>query len=349
MPMPSLAATLGLALLSSLGQAEPAATKSSLPLVTDLSYTRPDRLVDMGDGRKMNLRCRGTGSPVVVFDAGMGDDMISWALVQPVIAKTTRACAYDRAGLGFSDGRPAPSTAANNAEDLHTLLKAAQVKPPYILVAHSAAGMYIRVFADRYPADVAGMVSVEGSHEDQARLGWAIGDTDQQAKWDAFLADRGDCVARAQEGLAKGTPAYDKCVGAPKPIFSTEINTARATVAALPRWQAAVDSERRAIFYTSADETRATRKSFGDIPLIVLTHSPTPKHDDETQAERDQRTLLWESLHLEMAAMSTRGISVIVPDSGHYIQYDRPQVVVDAVRQAVLLAREQARERERVK
>lgn len=297
-----------------------AATDASLsPTISDLSYTKPARLVDVGSGRMMNIRCQGTGSPTVILDAGLGDDTISWAMVQPGIALTTQVCSYDRAGLGFSDGNQIPSTAKNNAQDLHSLLGAANIGPPYVLVAHSAAGMYIRVFADHYPSEVAGMVSVEGSHEDQSRKGWAIGAPGQKEKWDAFLTETGECVGKAQVGLAKGTPDFEKCVGQPDPMFSQEINDVRARVAATPHWQSAVNSERRALFYASAEETRTTRKSYGAIPIIVLTHSPYPKRDDETQEERDRRTLLWEFLHLEIAAMSTRGINIIVPNSGHYV------------------------------
>jgi pimeloyl-ACP methyl ester carboxylesterase len=272
----------------------------------------------------------------------MGDSSISWALVQKPIAQTTRVCSYDRAGLGFSDGSSLPSTAVNIASDLHALLRAAGEKPPYVLVGHSAAGMYIRVYADRYPDDVVGMVSVEGSHEDQSIRGWAIGEPGQQAKWDAFLADYDHCVDEARKGLHPGTPAFAKCVGEPDPRFSTQINAAQMRYAATVRWQQAASSERHAIFYASAEQTRATRRHFGDMPLIVLTHAPYPRNKDETQALRDQRTLSWEGMHNEVAAMSTRGIDIIVPGAGHFVQYDRPQVVIDAVDQAVAIARRDA-------
>jgi pimeloyl-ACP methyl ester carboxylesterase len=311
------------------------------PLVTDAVYTKPQQLVNVGHGRRMNLYCLGSGSPTVILDAGMGDSTISWALVQPAIATKTRACSYDRAGLGFSDGSHRPSSASNTADDLHTLLKAARVAPPYVLVGHSAAGMYIRVYADRYPDEVVGMVSVEGSHEDQWVRGWAIGAPGQQAKWDDFLKEYGSCVAEAKRGLVAGTPAYKKCVGDPDPRFSPAINEAQARYASTVRWQAAAASERQAVAYASADQTRTTRKHYGDMPIIVLTHSPYPKAKDETQEERNQRTLLWESLHLDVAAMSSRGVNEVVPNSGHYIQYDHPQVVIDAVNQAVAIARDQ--------
>lgn len=315
--------------------------ETAKPLITSPIYTKPQRLVDMDHGRRMNIYCTGSGSPAVILDAGMGDSTISWALVQPAIAAKTKVCSYDRAGLGFSDGSSRPSTAANIAEDLHALLEAAHVAPPYILVGHSAAGMYVRVFADRYFDEVAGMVLVEPSHEDQSVRGWAIGAPGQQAKWDAFLKEYGVCVTDAKQGLlVKGSPSYKKCIGDPDPRFSQAINDAQAKYGVTEHWQAAAASERQSVFYASADETRATRKHFGDMPIIVLTHSPYPKAKDETQEERNERTLLWESLHLEIAAMSTRGVNEIVPNSGHYIQYDHPQVVIDAIDQALSIARE---------
>jgi len=322
--------------------AQPCASQEATkPLVTDPVYTKPQQLVDVGHGRRMNIYCLGSGSPTVILDAGMGDSTISWALVQPTIANKTRVCSYDRAGLGFSDGPDRPSTADNIADDLHTLLKAARIAPPYVLVGHSAAGMYIRVYADRHPNEVVGLVSVEGSHEDQWVRGWAIGAPGQQAKWDAFLKEYGRCVDEAKRGLVPGTPAYKKCVGDPDPRFSPAINAAQARYAATVRWQATIASERESVAYASTDQTRATRKHYGNMPIIVLTHSPYPKAKDETQEIRNQRTLSWESLHLEVAAMSTRGVNEIVPNSGHYIQYDHPQVVIDAVNQVVAIAREE--------
>jgi pimeloyl-ACP methyl ester carboxylesterase len=315
------------------------------PLVTDPIYTQPQQLEDMDHGRRMNIYCLGAGSPVVILNAGLGGDTSNWALVQNAIAAKTKVCAFDRAGLGFSDGTKRASTASNSADDLHTLLKAADIAPPYILVGHSAAGMYDRVFADRYVDEVAGMVQVESSHEDQSTRGWSLGDPGQKEKWDIYLKEGEVCLEHAKRGLVKGTPEFKKCVGEPDPRFSDAINEAQAQFAVTLRWQAASISERQAIFYESADQTRATRRSFGDMPIIVLTHSPYPKAKDETQELRDKRTLQWESMHLEVAAMSSRGINAIVPKSGHYIQLDQPQVVVDSVNQVLMLARDKLQQR----
>ncbi|HEY8586843.1 MAG TPA: alpha/beta hydrolase [Rhodanobacter sp.] len=316
------------------------ANDAPTPTITDPVYAQAQQLVDMDHGRRMNLYCRGSGSPVVVMDAGMGDSTISWALVQPAIAKVTKACSFDRAGLGFSDAAKRPGTAINSSEDLHALLKAARVDPPYILVTHSMAGMYARVYADSYPDEVVGMVLVEPSHEDQSVRGWAIGAPDQKAKWDAWLQQRHTCIDDAKKGLVSGTPAYARCVGDADPRLSLAINQAQSRYASTVRWQTALLSEQQNVFYTSADQVRATRKNFGDIPILVLTHSPYKKSNDETQGERDRRTLLWEDLHLQIAAMSSRGVNEIVPSTGHFIQYDRPQVVIDAVNQALMIARQ---------
>lgn len=309
-------------------------------VITDPIYTAPVRLVDIGHGQRLNLYCLGSGSPAVIFDAGMGDSTISWALVQPAVSKKTMACSFDRAGLGFSDAARRPSTSKNQAEDLHALLQAAHIKAPYIMVGHSMAGLNVRVYADKYPDEVAGIVLVEPSHEEQSTRGWAIGKPGQKERWDAYLRDMHGCIAEATAGLVKGSPAFKKCVGnVDDPHFSAAINAAQERYAVTPRWQAAIASERENVFYASAAETRVTRKNFGDMPIIVLTHSPYPKAKDETQNERNQRTLLWEGLHTEIASMSTRGINIVVPNSSHYIQYDHPQVVVDAVLQAVTIAR----------
>lgn len=311
------------------------AAATATDVITDPVYTHAARLVDIGGGQRLNLYCTGQGSPTVVMDAGMGDSTVSWALVQPELSKRGRVCSFDRAGLGFSDAARRPGTPVNAAEDLHALLNAAGEKPPFILVGHSLAGLNVRVYADKYRDQVIGLVIVEGSHEDQSAEGWAIGAPDQQARYDAYLKDAHGCIDAARRGLKKGTPDYTKCVGATDdPRFSPAINNAQAAYGSTERWQAAIASERENVYYTSADQTRATRKDFGDMPLVVLTHSPYPKRDDETQEERYRRTLSWEGMHTRVAAMSMRGINIIVPDAGHYIQYDKPQVVIDAVDQA---------------
>jgi len=96
-------------------QASAQETPAKLPIVDDPVYTKPQQLVDVGGGRRLNMYCRGKGSPTVVFDSGLGDSTVAWALVQPAIAKRTRTCSYDRAGLAFSDAANRPGDAQNDA------------------------------------------------------------------------------------------------------------------------------------------------------------------------------------------------------------------------------------------
>jgi pimeloyl-ACP methyl ester carboxylesterase len=116
--------------------------------------------VDVG-GRSLYLDCRGTGSPTIVLEAGMGDGVAGWSPVIDGLASITRTCAYDRAGRGRSDPR-GNHTVADAADDLRTLLATAGEAPPFVVVGHSLGEVYARVFADRYRDDVTGLVLVDG-------------------------------------------------------------------------------------------------------------------------------------------------------------------------------------------
>jgi pimeloyl-ACP methyl ester carboxylesterase len=130
------------------------------------AHSPPGRLVEV-NGYKMHLYCVGDGSPTVILESGLGDNWLSWYKVQPALAKFTRVCSYDRAGVGWSDAQPEPPVSRNIAHHLHGLLNNAGVKPPYVLVGHSMGGIHLRVYQNVYPSDVVGMVLVDSSHPDQ--------------------------------------------------------------------------------------------------------------------------------------------------------------------------------------
>jgi len=123
------------------------------------------RRIDVG-GFRLNLRCEGEGSPVVVLDAGAGDTLETWDWVLPDVKKFTRVCAYDRAGLGKSDRGPGPRTSERIVGELRELLVRARVRPPYILVGHSFGGLNTRLYAAKNPNDVSGLVLVDATPED---------------------------------------------------------------------------------------------------------------------------------------------------------------------------------------
>jgi len=127
-------------------------------------YPARGQRVDVG-GYRLHISCIGDGSPTVVLDAGQGGFSLDWSLIQPELATTTRVCAYDRAGYGWSDPSPQPRTPRQIAEELHTLLGNAGIEGPYVLVGHSAGGKHVRLYATRHPQDVAGMVLVDARTE----------------------------------------------------------------------------------------------------------------------------------------------------------------------------------------
>src|SRR5438309_5962518 len=119
-------------------------------------YPAPGKLVDIG-GYRLHINCTGTGSPTVILDAGLGGTSLDWSKVQPAVAGFTRVCSYDRAGYGWSDTGPGPRTSQQIVKELHLLLVHAQISGPYLLVGHSLGGLNMRLYAYRYPGEVAGM------------------------------------------------------------------------------------------------------------------------------------------------------------------------------------------------
>jgi pimeloyl-ACP methyl ester carboxylesterase len=128
----------------------------------DITEAMPGALYDVG-GHRLHLNCTGTGSPTVVLASGLGGSSPLWARITDGTAATTRVCAYDRAGQGWSDDAPAPQDAAAVAGDLHALLAAAGESGPYVLAGHSTGGVYALAYAARYPEQVAGLVLLDSA------------------------------------------------------------------------------------------------------------------------------------------------------------------------------------------
>ena len=129
-------------------------------------YPPPGQMVDVG-GYRLHINCQGEGRPTVVMEAAHSELSLSWDLVQQEVARFTRVCTYDRAGLGWSERSPKPRTASNIVEELHTLLTQAGVELPYVLVGHSIGGLFARLYAHEHRDQVVGMVLVDARHEEQ--------------------------------------------------------------------------------------------------------------------------------------------------------------------------------------
>jgi pimeloyl-ACP methyl ester carboxylesterase len=277
--------------------------------------------VDGASSFSMHIYCTGEGSPAVILDSGLGDSYLSWRKVQPQIATFTRVCSYDRAGIGYSSASSRPRTSQVIAEELHALLRAAAVPGPYIVVGHSMGGYDVRLFAAAYRPEVAGMVLVDASHPDQENR-FPPGLKDMEGTW-----------RREAEFLAAATPfgiprLLGLCdEGAAERAADCNFHTAREGLAEM------------SAFRQSAAQTAATG-NFGDLPLAVLSHDPD-RPSAELPADLAQPTnAAWEKMQEELAHLSTRGTQTIAKNSAHYIQLDRPDVVIEGVRSVVTQARE---------
>jgi pimeloyl-ACP methyl ester carboxylesterase len=158
-------------------------------------------MVDVG-GHRLHMLVQGRGTPTVILEAGFDGPLVVWDKVQPEVARIARVVAYSRAGIGESEPGPEPRSAGQIATELHTALTKAGLKPPYVLVGHSAGALYNRVFAHKYPREVAGMVFVDPAPEDY--YGWMK--ESHPEVWNAMVAD----TRRAPAGIRGQFAALDK-------------------------------------------------------------------------------------------------------------------------------------------
>ena len=305
----------------------------SLPF-DQTAYMHPQRRVAVGGGRRLNLYCSGSGKPAVILEAGAGGSMLDWYTIQPAIARTTEVCSYDRAGREFSDPALASASGlASAVDDLHALLQAATIAPPYVLVGHSLGGVIVLSFADRYRAEVAGMVLVDPGHPEMfPRIAAAIAPAPVYDKLVAQAARHlNDCIAAARRGAIRpGSTAYKMCVSPTDPKFSTALNASEQQRQSRLQWWEATKAETRMLHDLRPAEITDMQQSLGALPLIVLTASA---HTIPGISGRQQITIenLWKTMHGELAALSSEGLDRPVPCSTHFIQLDCPSVVIDAI------------------
>lgn len=316
-----------------------AATMSPLPETAQHPFAKPGQLVDIG-GRKLNLYCSGSGPVTVVFDAYGTGAGSSWHAVQPHIARRTRACVYDRAGLGFSDPSPRPATSANAVDDLHKLLGAAGIAPPYVLVGSSYGGANAQLYTFRHPDQVKGLVLVEPMHEDEeSRLLKVTGGKLKMMR-DMEAQLRAACSAESVKGFTPGSELWGQCIGPVPEGRGRVLGAAEIAQRTSPAYWKAHNAE-VAGFETSAAELRAARKPFGALPLIVFSRSISPyatpgqPQSPLNKAMEDENQRLMQ----EMAAMSSRGSLRRIPGARHIVHDDKPEAVVKAIENMLEIVR----------
>jgi len=261
----------------------------------------PGKLVDVA-GRRMHIRCVGpvNGAPTVILEAGGGAFSSSWDRVQELLAPRVRSCAYDRAGLGWSEPGPVPRTMRQEAYELHELLNTAHVARPVVLVGHSIGGINVRVYAERHASDVAGIVLVDPTHESAVLYNTRLG------RWARI---RELATGRAvPEPRAEGKPAagYDPATD----YFADEL---------------------QAVF----EARRANPQPLGERPLFVLAagrRPPPPGTSDSLWSELKREK---EAQVLDLASLSRDARFVVDSTSGHQIPSENPALVARAIEAVV--------------
>jgi pimeloyl-ACP methyl ester carboxylesterase len=332
-------------LLSACGSAAIAAPGDTL-------YMHPGRLAPAGDGVQLNMYCLGHGSPAVVFDSGFEDWAPAWAVVQPRIARFTRACSYDRAGAGFSTPGPMPRTNVRIADELHTALHNAGVQGPYILVASAFGSYNVRAFADRHTADVAGLVMVDADATDLEPEALQRSDRKGRPGGVAFLRACRDAIAGgkplpmlpSRPGKPQRNCSQTFYRGLPEAEWSPALN---AKLMQIARTKLAMyDADISEMDQMSGDEEYlATHvRPLGSRPIRVLTsgnhgigHLPVPVELQTPQHAAEER--LFNEAQARWLTLSSDAKQIMVPNSSEYIQFDAPDAVVNAVRDVYDMSR----------
>ncbi len=308
------------------------------------SHLPPGKLVDIG-GWRIHINCRGEqkrNTPTVVLESGSGDFSFDWSLVQPDVARFARVCSYDRAGNAWSDLGPRPRTMKQIAYETHTALMKAGIKGPYVLVGQSIGGLLVRTFATLYPNEVVGMVLVDSTHEDtQLYLNGKM-QRMRELSQGRTLPPIQTTISPADKALpteeSQRIGDFLKKIGSPKikPPFNrlpSDIQQVRLWALTQPNHYAA-DSD--PYWGEEFAEMYAARKShdypLGNIPVIVLTRgkSEYPETEEGRQLDEDRKRMQSDLLNL-----SHNSKQIIARTSGHHIQLDDPEIVIDAIRQVV--------------
>ena len=307
-------------------------------------FPQEGRSVPLGaafPGVSLNLNCTGQGSPTVIMDTGLGVPAVGWDFVQPEVAKFARVCSYDRAGYGWSTPGPLPRTTGQIVKELHALLAVSGEKGPYVLVAHSFGGYNVRVYTKEYPAEVAGMVLVDTSHEDQNHRMPGSLQNFMKKQAEQMETQRKMAPYLMFFGVARLLANRDDPTGRLPKDFVTELNYLQLQ----PKFVDATASEIGS-FDTSALEVKAAG-NLGDRPLVVLTagKSADPKNLPPGIEKRDLEELqkLWiYDLQVQETHLSTRGRQQVVADSTHMIPLERPDTVIAAIREVCDAVKAQA-------
>jgi pimeloyl-ACP methyl ester carboxylesterase len=309
----------------------------------------PGKLIDLG-GYRLHLNCTGNKGPTVVLIAGAGDFSFDWNLVQPNIAQFARVCSYDRAGFAWSDPGPVPRTMKQEAFELHTLLRAAHIKGPYILVGHSIGGPVTRVYASQYSQEVAGIVLIDSLHEDTTlSVNGKLAHMRELAKPDPVPAAQTMKSAPPKPVTKEVLDQFQSNLKSNPPKIGATFSKLPASVQAMRLWFLSqppraggggmefLAEELRDMY----DSRARTPYLLGNLPLVVLLpkggygRPPRGVNADEWKRFNEEKR----QQKMDFTNLSYNSKLIFAENSGHHIQLDEPQVVIDAVRLIVEASR----------
>ncbi len=307
-------------------------------MVLDRShYPPPGQMVDVG-GHRLHLYCTGKGSPTVVLEAAAPGWSLYWSLVQPEVAKVTRVCAYDRAGLGWSERGPLPRTGQRMARELHQLLKRAGISGPYILVGHSLGGFVARLYREEHPTDIVGMVLVDAGHESEMR----------QAEFRTFVNTGKSMLPLLRAMTILGMPRFFASFESLPPFLSQQEEKVPEKVRPMLRagwlrtsYPTTLSEEGDALVET-LEQVRHIGP-LGDLPLVVLTATGPVWWPDMPGAVNPVKfRKMWLDLQQDLTKLSSNSRQVFADQSSHFIQFDQPELVITAIRRLVETARQKS-------
>lgn len=270
----------------------------------------PGRIYDIGN-IKLHMNCMGSGTPTVVFDAGLGGFSLEWLRIQRQLRDTVRTCAYDRAGYGWSGMGPSPRSTSQITAEFERLLEAADLQPPYILVGHSFGGYNVQYYTKSHPDKVAGVVLIDSSHPEQAERIPEVR------------------IKQARAGRPQMVTYFRDTA-----IFEQYPADVRETVRRIVGSRKSMITQRRelASFGFSGSEVEFLGDIFPNVPLTVISRG---KQEWSEHPLGNARAKEWQKMQQELAGLSPQGRQIQAQNSGHMVHLDQPALVVDVIRRMV--------------
>ena len=294
-----------------------------------VAYPAPGEIYQVG-GIDLHLDCRGQGTPTIILEAGLMSGSSSWMLVHDELAAVTRTCAYDRPGMDWSEPINRVADAEEVSERLYDLLVEAKIEGPKVLLGMSAGGVYVREYYKNHTDDIVGMVFVDSSHEQQ---GNRLPDVGDGGFFDAVLIS---CRLMQPIGLIRIFNVLDQFIEE----FELDEPTKNALLANMNQSHTCGSMYWESVSFAGEVRDDAPSYSLGDLPLVVLSQGEEPKAiTGATLEQAIAERKVWDELQEELLGLSSNGERFVALESGHVIQFNQPELVIEKVSELALLLR----------